>query len=113
MGTRRGLSRLDLESETTTNFTVDETSPTDGVLCILGNDSGYLWMSTFRGISKFNLETEGIYQFRIRKRHRGSRVSEWIQLLQESSWGNVFSVETISFMLSRRIKSETIRIRPL
>lgn len=58
VGTRRGLSVLDIEKGTFTNYTVADGLPNNVIYSILQSDSGDIWCSTNRGLSRFNPQTE-------------------------------------------------------
>ena len=53
-----GLDRLDVESGEIRHFTEREGLANNGVYHVLDDDQGRLWMSTNRGISRFDPDTE-------------------------------------------------------
>ncbi len=55
-----GLDRLDLESETFSHFTRREGLPNDVVYGILSDDAGALWLSTNKGLSRFDPVTGSV-----------------------------------------------------
>lgn len=65
VGTRRGgLNRFDRTSETFVRFTAYNSGlPDNNISCLLGDDSGQLWMGTGRGLTRFNSETELFYTY--------------------------------------------------
>ncbi len=60
-----GLNRFDLRKETFTYFTEEQGLSNNEIYCILGDNNGNLWLSTNRGISKFNPETEHFKNYRV------------------------------------------------
>lgn len=54
----RGLDRYDFNKKTFTHFTRAEGLPNDVVYSILPDENGNLWVSTNKGIAKFNPEAE-------------------------------------------------------
>jgi ligand-binding sensor domain-containing protein len=60
-----GLNRFDRNAETFEHFTVRDGLPNDIVYGILEDRSGYLWLSTNRGISKFNPRQKTFQNFDI------------------------------------------------
>jgi ligand-binding sensor domain-containing protein len=53
-----GLNRLDVQSGEIRHFTERDGLPNNGVYGILEDDEGNLWMSTNRGLSRFDPDTE-------------------------------------------------------
>jgi ligand-binding sensor domain-containing protein/signal transduction histidine kinase len=57
LGTQDGLNLMNRD-ETFSSFTTKNGLPGDAVSCILGDDENSLWMSTNKGLSKFNPTTK-------------------------------------------------------
>lgn len=57
------LSRFDRATETFTHYDIQEKA----VVCLLGDDEGRLWMSTFRGLAWFDPQTETFTHYGIEK----------------------------------------------
>ena len=53
-----GLERLDKVARTFSLFTVKDGLPDNSVYCILGDGNGNLWLSTNKGLSRFNPATQ-------------------------------------------------------
>ncbi len=53
-----GLNRFDMVSEKWTHYTTEDGLADDIITCILGDASGNLWMSTPKGLTKFDPEQE-------------------------------------------------------
>ena len=59
IGTAEGLNRLDRASGQFAVYTMEDGLPNDGVMCILGDQQGNLWLGTDGGgLSRFNPWTE-------------------------------------------------------
>ncbi|RMF59143.1 MAG: hypothetical protein D6746_08710, partial [Bacteroidetes bacterium] len=58
-----GLNRLDRQTDTFTRYTDREGLPNNVVYGILPDDEGYLWLSTNRGLSRFDPRTEQFRNF--------------------------------------------------
>jgi len=55
LGTRGGgINRFDRKNKVFSHYTVKDGLPNETVYGILGDDDGYLWLSTNNGLSKFN-----------------------------------------------------------
>ena len=52
------LDRFDIESETFARWTQRDGLPNDVVYGVLADDDGRLWLSTNRGLSRFDPRTE-------------------------------------------------------
>ena len=58
-----GLNRFDQQTETFTHFTEREGLPIDNIYEILEDDQGNLWLSTDKGLSRFNIQTKRFRNF--------------------------------------------------
>ncbi len=58
-----GLNKFNVAEDKFTRYTVSNGLPNDVVYGIVEDDFGYLWLSTNRGIAKFNPETENCANF--------------------------------------------------
>jgi ligand-binding sensor domain-containing protein/signal transduction histidine kinase len=78
-----GLCRLDEEGETFTAFTKRDGLPSNTVYSVLEDDNGHLWLTTDKGLSRFNPSTrrflnfdvdDGLQsnQFEVRVEHAGA-----------------------------------------
>ena len=63
VGTNMGLSKLDIESDEFTSYTIVEGLTNNFVNSILLDEGGNLWISTNNGLNKFNIETKDIVNF--------------------------------------------------
>ena len=70
-----GLNRLNLDTGIFTRWTEQNSAlPTNTVFGVVGDDAGYLWLSTHRGIARFDPVTE---TFRMFDRHHGIQSPEF------------------------------------
>lgn len=53
----KGLNKFDTRNQIFTHYTVDNGLPNDVIYSMLADDEGNLWLSTNKGLSKFNPET--------------------------------------------------------
>jgi signal transduction histidine kinase/ligand-binding sensor domain-containing protein len=60
IGTKAGLNRLDLNTETFTQYTTEAGLLSDTINCILPDGEGRLWVSTLNGLAGLDLES-GIF----------------------------------------------------
>jgi ligand-binding sensor domain-containing protein/signal transduction histidine kinase len=60
-----GLNRLDNATRTFSHFTMKDGLPDNTVYCILGDVQGNLWLSTNKGLSKFNPVTHSFRNYDI------------------------------------------------
>ncbi len=58
IGTRTGLNRFDRDTETFTQYWVQDGMPHNAVVGILEDEAGYLWLATGGGLSRFNSSDE-------------------------------------------------------
>ncbi len=58
-----GLNRFDRKSETFTHFTEREGMPINNVYEILEDEQNHLWLSTDKGLARFNIETQTFRNF--------------------------------------------------
>jgi signal transduction histidine kinase/ligand-binding sensor domain-containing protein len=58
-----GLNRYDRDSGTTTHYMMDDGLPSNALVGMLEDDSGTFWISTKRGISNFDPQTEQIRNY--------------------------------------------------
>lgn len=71
-----GLNKFNREKNTFTRYQEENGLPNEIIYGILEDDIGNLWLSTNKGISKFNLRTE---TFRNYDRHDGLQINEFNQ----------------------------------
>jgi two-component system sensor histidine kinase ChiS len=70
-----GLNRLDVETGHFQRWTEQNSLlPTNTVFGVLGDDAGFLWLSTHRGLTRFEPESE---TFRVYGRHHGVQSPEF------------------------------------
>lgn len=58
-----GLNRMDLRTEKFTHYTTEKGLSNNIIFAILDDKHGYLWLSTDRGLSKFNPDTETFWNY--------------------------------------------------
>jgi signal transduction histidine kinase/ligand-binding sensor domain-containing protein/DNA-binding response OmpR family regulator len=58
-----GLNRLDIEAGTFAHFTTDQRLPNNVVYGVLPDDAGHLWLSTNRGLARFDPGTGVVRSF--------------------------------------------------
>ena len=69
-----GFNRFDMQRETFVHYREKDGLPNDVVYGILGDDEGYLWLSTNQGLARFHPETESF------------RVYDWKDGLQSNEF---------------------------
>jgi signal transduction histidine kinase/ligand-binding sensor domain-containing protein len=69
-----GLNRFDRQTETFTHFTEREGMPINNVYEILDDDQGHLWLSTDRGLARFQITTRRFRNFDV---HDGLTYNEF------------------------------------
>jgi signal transduction histidine kinase/DNA-binding response OmpR family regulator/streptogramin lyase/HPt (histidine-containing phosphotransfer) domain-containing protein len=63
LATETGLVELDSKTERYTDYTTKEGLPDNIVQCILPDDAGNLWISTSKGISRFNPGNKSFFNY--------------------------------------------------
>jgi signal transduction histidine kinase/ligand-binding sensor domain-containing protein len=58
-----GLNRFDRSTGAFSHYTEEDGLAGDVVVCVLGDDDGYLWLGTDRGLSRFDPRTETFRNF--------------------------------------------------
>jgi signal transduction histidine kinase/ligand-binding sensor domain-containing protein/DNA-binding response OmpR family regulator len=58
-----GLNRLDIEAGTFSRYTIAQGLPNDVVYGVLPDDAGHLWLSTNRGLARFDPRTGAVRSF--------------------------------------------------
>lgn len=67
-----GLNRLDPETDSVKIYTVKDGLSSDALMGLLNDDHGNLWISSTKGLMKFNIETEKVELFDISQGIQGS-----------------------------------------
>lgn len=70
-----GLNRLDIRTDSFTRWTEQNSSlPTNTVFGVIGDEAGFLWLSTHKGLTRFDPRTE---TFRVYGAHHGVQSPEF------------------------------------
>jgi signal transduction histidine kinase/ligand-binding sensor domain-containing protein/DNA-binding response OmpR family regulator len=96
IGTGNGLNMFDLRNIKTKFYTTDNGLPSNLVYSILQDDSGNLWLSTLKGISKFNIKTEVFINYDNRD---GVRINSEVGYKSSTGWlffGGVNGINAIN-----------------
>ena len=72
--TLRGLHLYDPETDTSEAFTEADGLPHDGVLGLLEDDEGFVWVSTARGLSKFDYKERRFRTYEITEALQGNKL---------------------------------------
>lgn len=72
-----GFNRFDSENNTFQRYRIQDGLPSDMICGILEDEKGNLWISTYKGLSKFNPETESFKNFISADGLAGDEFNNW------------------------------------
>jgi two-component system sensor histidine kinase ChiS len=94
IGTDNGLTIMNIESETFSQYAPDPDNPNSlsnsTVYCIYGDRTGDIWLATNNGINKFNPATNGFIHYIHNDKDSNSLINNEILTFQEDRHGNLW-----------------------